>query len=125
MKVPELWCFFSSLIFCIVVAAGIVVVIHRRFQAMMVDLCEGEARARFWTLAVEAWFLLSGITASLTWRPEGEEERQLFMGSINLVKNGLSGMSNAIVLFSVGLVVFVVIRKFKGKEVEEMRKETA
>jgi hypothetical protein len=48
-------------------SAGIVAVIHRQFQAMMVDLCEGEARARFWTLAVEAWFLLSGITASLTW----------------------------------------------------------
>ena len=33
-------------------------------------------------------------------------------------------MSNAIVLFSVGLVVFIVIRKFKGKEIEEMRRET-
>lgn len=124
MKGPELWCFFSSLVFCIVVAAGIIAVIHKRFQVMMVDLCEGEARARFWTLAVEAWFLLSGITASLTWRPEGEEDRQLFMGSVNLIKSGLNGMSNAIVLFSVGLVVFIVIRKFKGKEIEEMRRET-
>lgn len=124
MKGPELWWFFSSLILCAVVATGIVVIIHKRFQVMMVDLCEGEARARFWTLAVEAWFLLSGITASLTWRPEGVEDRQLFMGSINLIKNGLSGMSNAIVLFSVGLVVFVVIRKFKGKEIQEMRKES-
>ncbi len=124
MKSPELWCFFSSLVFCIVVAAGIVVVIHKRFQVMMVDLCEGEARARFWTLAVEAWFLLSGLTASLTWRPEGEGDRQLFMGSINLIKIGLNGMSNAIVLFSAGLLIFIVIRKFKGKEIEEMRRET-
>jgi hypothetical protein len=46
------------------------------------------------------------------------------MGGINLIKNGLNGMSNAIVLFSVGLVVFAVIRKFKGKEIEEMRRET-
>ncbi len=120
----ELWHFLISLGACVSVASAIVAVIHRRFRIMMVDLCEGEARARFWTLAIEAWFVLSSVTASLTWRPDGLEERQLFLSSICLVRSGLNGMSNAIVLFSVGLVAFIVIRKLKGRE-EESRKEAA
>ncbi len=112
----------SGLVYCR--SGRYLIVIHNRFQVMMVDLCEGEVRARFWTLALEVWFLLSGITASLTWRPEGEGDQQLFIGSINLIKNRLSDMSNAIVLFSAGLVAFIVIRKLKGKEIE-MRRETA
>jgi hypothetical protein len=67
----ELWHFMASLGFCMFVAITILAVIHRRFQVMIVDLCEGEARALFWALAIEAWFILSGITSSLTWRPDG------------------------------------------------------
>ena len=121
----ELWHFLVSLGLCMGVAITIIVIIHRRFQLMMVDLCEGEARARFWTLAIEAWFFLSGITSSLTWRPDGLEERQLFLSSISLVKGGLEGMSHSIILFSMGLIAFVVIRKFKGKESTDMQKEAA
>jgi hypothetical protein len=121
----ELWHFLMSLGFCMFVAIGIIAVIHRRFQIMMVDLCEGEARARFWTLAIVAWFFLSSITSSLSWRPDGLEERQLFLSSICLVKSGLSGMSNSIILFSSGLIAFVVIRKFKGKETADSQKEAA
>jgi hypothetical protein len=119
----ELWHFLVSLGFCMFVAVTIIAVIHRRFQVMMVDLCEGEARARFWTLAIEAWFFLSSITSSLTWRPDGLEERQLFLSSIYLVKSGLQGMSNSIIVFSVGLIAFVVIRKLKGKEITDLHKE--
>ncbi len=125
MSHMELWHFLVSLGFCMLVAITIIAVIHRRFQTMMVDLCEGEARARFWTLAIEAWFFLTSITSSLTWRPDGLEERQLFLSSICLVKGGLNGMSNSIILFSIGLIVFVVIRKFKGKENPEVQKEAA
>jgi len=123
MEHSELWHFLASLGFCMFVAVTIISVIHRRFQIMMVDLCEGEARARFWTLAIEAWFFLSSITSSLTWRPEGLEQRQLFLSSICLVKGGLNGMSNSIILFSAGLIAFVVLRKFKGKEMPDMQKE--
>ena len=105
------------------VAVSIIAVIHKRFQIMMVDLCEGEARARFWTPAVEAWFFLSSLTASLAWKPEGLEERHLFLSSICLVKGGLNGMSNSIILFSVGLIAFIVIRKIKGPETALFRKE--
>ncbi|HWR71654.1 MAG TPA: hypothetical protein VN604_00630 [Nitrospirota bacterium] len=125
MGTNELWHFLASLGLCMAIAITIISVIHRRFQIMMVDLCEGEARARFWTPAIEAWFFLSSITASLTWRPDGLEERQLFLSSICLVKDGLSGMSNSIILFSAGLITFVLIRKFKGKENTDMQKETA
>lgn len=121
----ELWHFLVSLGFCMFVAVTIIAVIHRRFQVMMVDLCEGEARARFWTLAIEAWFFLSSIKSSLTWRPDGIEERQLFLSSIRLVKGGLNGMSNSIILFSVGLLVFVILRKFKGKDIIQLQKEAA
>jgi len=121
----EFWHFMASLGFCMFVAVTIISVIHRRFQIMMVDLCEGEARARFWTLAIEAWFFLSSITASLNWRPDGLEERQLFLSSICLVKGGLNGMSNSIILFSAGLIAFIVLRKFKGKEIADMQKEAA
>jgi hypothetical protein len=121
----ELWHFLASLGFCMFVAVMIIAVIHRRFQVMMVDLCEGEARARFWTLAIEAWFVLSSIASSLAWRPNSQEERQLFLSSICLVKSGLNGMSNSIILFSAGLIAFVVLRKFKGKEIKERQKEAA
>jgi hypothetical protein len=76
-------------------------------------------------LAIEAWFFLSSITSSLAWRPDGLEERQLFLSSICLVKSGLNGMSNSIILFSAGLIAFVVLRKFKGKEITDMQKEEA
>ena len=83
---------------------------------MMVDLCEGEERARFWSLAVEAWFALYSVTSALKWRPEGTSERQMFLAVVEQVKNGLQGTSTAIILFSTGLIVFVLIRKFKGSE---------
>ena len=121
----ELWHFMTSLGWRMFVAITIVAVIHRRFQIMMADLCEGEARARFRTLAIQAWFFLSGITSSLTWRPDGLEERRLFLSSICLVKSGLNGMSNSIILFSAGLIVSMVIRKFKGNEIAELQKEAA
>lgn len=121
----ELWHFLASLGFCMFVAITFITLIHRRFQAMLADLCEGEARARFWTLAIEAWFFLSSITASLTWRPDGVEERQLFLSSICLIKGGLNGMSNSIILFSVGLIAFIVLRKLKGKENTDLQKEAA
>lgn len=121
----ELWHFLVSLGFCTVVAITIIAVIHKRFQLMMVDLCEGEARARFWTPAIEAWFFLSGITSSLTWRPDGLEDRQLFLSSISLVKCGLEGMSHSIILFSLALIAFVVIRKFRGREITDIQKEAA
>ena len=121
----ELLHFLVSLGFCMVVAITIIAVIHQRLLLMMVDLCEGEARARFWTLSIEAWFFLSGITSSLTWRPDGQEARQLFLSSICLVKGGLEGMSHSIILFSMGLIAFVIIRKFKGRENSELHKEGA
>jgi len=91
----------------------------------MVDICEGKERARFWSIAVEAWFALYIISSALKWCPEGTSERQLFLAGVSQVKNGLNGTSTAIILFSIGLIVFVVIRKFKGIEKDiERRKST-
>lgn len=112
----ELLHFLVSPGFCMFVAFVIIAILHRRFQVMMVDLCEGEARARFWILAVEAWFFLSSMTATLAWRPDGTDGRALFLSSIGLIQNGLQGMSRSIILFCGGLPAFVVLRKFKGKE---------
>ena len=92
---------------------------------MMVDLCEGEERARFWTLAVEAWFALYSISSALKWSPEGTSDRQLFLAGVDQVKNGLNGTSTAIILFSIGLIVFVVIRKFRGSENDILRRKNA
>ncbi len=114
----EIGYFLMGFLFCSIIVFSIIAVIHKRFRLMMVDLCEGEARADFWTLAVEAWFFLYSISSALKWHPEGTVERQLFFASINQIKDGLNGMSNAIVMFSVGLLVFVFIRRMKGKENE-------
>lgn len=92
---------------------------------MMIDLCEGEERARFWSLAVETWFALYSISSALKWCPEGTSDRQLFLEGVTQVKNGLNGTSNAIILFSIGLIVFVVIRKFKGSENVILRRKSA
>lgn len=123
MDRSELWHFLVSLGLCTGIALFIIAIIHRRFQTMMVDLCEGEDRARFWTPAIEAWFFLSSVTAALAWKPDGLDERQLFLSSVHQVKSGLNGMSNAIILFSAGLIVFVLIRRFKGREQGEPHTE--
>lgn len=110
--------FFMGLSVCSFIVFGVIAIIHKRFRLMMVDLCEGEARADFWTLAVEAWFFLYSISSALKWHPEGITERQLFFASITQIKEGLNEMSNAIVMFSIGLLVFVFIRRIKGRENE-------
>jgi hypothetical protein len=108
--------FSAGLAICSFVVLAIITIIHKRFFVMMVDLCEGEERARFWSIAVEAWFALYSISSALKWCPEGTSERQLFLAGVNQVKDGLNGTSTAIILFSLGLIVFVLIRKFKGSE---------
>lgn len=120
----ELHYFLTGLIFCTVVVFAIVLIIHKKFNAMMVDLCEGEDRARFWTVAVEAWFFLFSMTSALKWSPDAITDRGLFLASINQIKAGLSGMSYAIILFCAGLLVFVLIRKFKGSEESARRQGT-
>jgi hypothetical protein len=121
----EVGYFLAGLAICAFVVLAIITIIHRRFSVMMVDLCEGEERARFWTLAVEAWFALYSISSALKWCPEGTSDRQLFLAGVNQVKNGLSGTSTAIILFSAALVVFVIIRKFRGSENDILRRKSA
>jgi len=117
--------FMTGLAICSFVVFAIITIIHRRFFIMMVDLCEGEERARFWTLAIEAWFALYSISSALKWCPEGTSERQLFLAGVKQIKDGLNGTSTAIILFSIGLIVFVVIRKFKGSERDNLRRNSA
>jgi hypothetical protein len=121
----EIGYFLAGLAICACVVLAIVTIIHNRFFVMMVDLCEGEERARFWTLAVEAWFALYSISSALKWHPEGTSDRQLFLAGVNQVKDGLNGTSTAIILFSIGLIVFVVIRKFRGSESDMLRRKNA
>ena len=117
--------FLTGLGICSFVVLSIIVIIHKRFSVMMVDLCEGEERARFWSLAVETWFFLYSVSFALRWSPEGTSDRQLFLAGVNQVKEGLNGTSNAIIMFSVALIVFVVIRKFKGSEKDILRRSNA
>lgn len=117
--------FLTGLGICSFVVLSIIVIIHKRFSVMMVDLCEGEERSRFWSLAVEAWFFLYSVSSALRWCPEGTSDRQLFLAGVNQVKEGLNGTSNAIIMFSVALIVFVVIRKFKGSEKDILRRSNA
>jgi hypothetical protein len=122
---PEIGYFLTGLAICSFVVLAIIIIIHKRFSVMMIDLCEGEERARFWSLAVEAWFALYSISSALKWCPEGASDRQLFLAGVNQVNNGLNGTSNAIILFSAGLIVFVIIRKFKGSENDILRRKSA
>jgi hypothetical protein len=118
-------CFLSGLAICSFVVLSIITIIHRRFLFMMVDLCEGEERASFWTLAVEAWFALYSISSALEWYPEGTSDRQLFLAGVAQVKNGLTGTSIAIVLFSTGIILFVVLRKLRGSERDILGRKSA
>ncbi len=117
--------FLTGLAICSLVVLAIIAIIHRRFSVMMEDLCEGKERARFWTPAIEAWFALYSISSALKWCPEGTSDRQLFLAGINQIKDGLNGTSTAIILFSIGLIVFVVIRKFKGSENDMLGRKNA
>jgi len=119
----ELGYFLLGISFCSFIILTVIVIIHKRFRIMMIDLCEGEARANFWTLAVEAWFFIYSVSAALHWRPDGTAERQFFLASICQIKEGLNGMSNSIIMFSVGLLAFVFLRKFRGRDNELLEKE--
>jgi len=121
----EIGYFLTGLAICSFVVLSIIIIIRKRFSVMMIDLCEGEERARFWSLAVEAWFALYSISSALRWCPEGTSDRQLFLAGVNQVKNGLNGTATAIILFSIGLIVFVIIRKFKGTESDILRRKSA
>jgi len=121
----EIGYFLTGLAICSFLVLSIIIIIHKRFSVMMIDLCEGEERARFWSLAVEAWFALYSVSSALKWCPEGTSDRQLFLAGVDQVKNGLNGTSNAIILFSTGLIVFVIIRKFKGSENDILRRKSA
>jgi hypothetical protein len=120
----EIHYFLIGLFFCIIIVLTIIFIIHERFYVMMIDLCEGEDRARFWTVAVEAWFFLFSVTSALKWCPDAITDRELFLASIEQIKAGLSDMSYAIILFCAGLLMFVAIRKFKGREVSIGGQET-
>jgi hypothetical protein len=117
--------FLTGLAICTFVVLSMIIVIHKRFLVMMSDLCEGEERAGFWTLAVEAWFALYSISSALQWSPAGTSDRELFLAGIAQVKNGLTGTSTAIILFSTGLIAFVVLGKFRGIESDILRKKIA
>ena len=103
--------FLSGFLLCMVIALVIIVIIHKKLCVLLSDLCEGESRAQFWAYSVEVWFFLYSISSALRWSPEGLSDRQLFFASIHQIKDGLNGMSTAIVLFSAILIAFVLIKK--------------
>lgn len=115
--------FLLGFLLCVIVTFGIIAIIHKKLFVLLTDLCEGEARAWFWTNAIEVWFFLYSISSALRWCPEGRSDRQLFFANIHQIKDGLKGMSNAIIMLSAGLLVFVLIRKFKGHENNAFRRE--
>ena len=108
---------------CTLIAVGIIVIIHRKLLVLLTDLCEGEARALFWTYAIEVWFFLYSISSSLRWCPDGDSGRQLFFTSVKQLKDGIHGMSTALITVSVGLLAFVMIRKFTASELKELRRD--
>ena len=121
----EIGCFRAGLGVCASIVLAIITIIHRRFLIMMVDLSEGEEWARFWTLAVAAWFALYSISSTLKCRPEGASERQLLLAGMDQATNGFSGASTAVILFSIGLIVLVVIRKYRGCEDDMLGRKSA
>lgn len=113
--------FLSGFFLCMVIASVIIAIIHKKLSMLLSDLCEGESRAQFWTYAIEVWFFLLGISSALRWFPDGLSDRQLFFASIHQIKDGLNGMSTAIILFSAILIAFVLIRKFPKSNSGERR----
>jgi hypothetical protein len=113
--------FLTGFFVCMVITLAIIAIIHKKLSVLLSDLCEGESRAQFWAYAVEVWFFLYSISSALRWRPEGFSERQLFFASIQQIKDGLNGMSIAIVLFSGILIAFVLMRNFTKRDRRERR----
>ena len=112
--------FLSGFALCALTTLIIIVIIHRKLFVLLTDLCEGEARALFWTYAIEVWFFLYSISSALRWCPDGDSGRQLFFTSVKQLKDGINGMSTALIMVSVGLLAFVMIRKFTGCNNKEL-----
>lgn len=115
--------FLSGFALCVLITLIIIVIIHRKLLVLLTDLCEGEARALFWTYAIEVWFFLSSTSSALRWGPDGDSGRQLFFTSVKQLKDGIQGMSTSLIMVSVGLLAFVMIRKFAGREHKELRRD--
>ena len=114
--------FLSGFALCVLITLIIVVIIHRKLFVLLTDLCEGESRALFWTSSIEVWFFLYSTSSAMRWISEGTSHNELFFITVQQLKYGFSGMSTAIIMVSVGLLIFTVIRKFTGYEHKELRR---
>jgi len=115
--------FLTGLLLCTVVILGIIAIVHRKLFLLLTDLCKRESRAFFWTYAIEVWFFLYSISSALRWCPDGTSDRVLFFTTIKQIKDGLSGTSTALMMFSAGLLAFVLIRTFTATEKSDLSKE--
>jgi len=114
--------FLSGFALCAIITLIIILIIHRKLFVLLTDLCEFEERALIWTFAIEVWFFLYSTSAALKWGPLVTSDRQLFFSTINQIKEGLNGMWTALIMLSVGLLVFIMIRKVSGREHEAPRR---
>jgi len=121
--IEQVYFFLSGFALCVLITLIIIVIIHRNLFVLLTDLCEGEARALFWTYAIEVWFFLYSTSSALKWGPLATSGRQLFFSTITQIKEGLNGMSTALIIVSVGLLVFTVIRKITACEHNELRRK--
>jgi len=115
--------FLTGLLLCTVVILGIITIIHRKLFLLLTDLCKGESRASFWAYAIEVWFFLYSLSSALRWCPDGTSARELFFTTIKQIKDGLSGMSTALIMFSAGLLAFVLIRTLASPGKSDLSKE--
>jgi len=115
--------FLSGFALCALITLSIIVIIHRKLFILLTDLCEGEARALFWTYAIEVWFFLYSTSAALRWSSDGTSHNELFFITVQQLKDGFSGMSTALIMVSVGLLVFTVFRKITVCEEKELRRK--
>ena len=105
--------FLSGFTLCALITLIIILIIHRKLFVLLTDLCEGESRALFWTSAIEVWFFLYSTSSAMRWISEGTCHNKLFFITVQQLKYGFSGMSTALIMISVGLLVFTVIGKFQ------------
>ena len=122
MNMIEQAYFLSGFALCVIITLTIILIIHRKLFVLLTDLCEGEARALFWTSAIEVWFFLYSTSSAMQWISEETSHNDLFFVTVQQLKYGFSGMSTAIVMVSIGLLVFTVIRKITAYENKDLRR---
>jgi len=113
-----IYVFASATLLATLVAVGICVLFRRALVALLTEVCEGEARGRFWALFGNSCVVLTTLFTSIFFVPIDEKTAETPTAMLNVfvstLRGGLFGLLAT--LGVLGLVLIVAIAAFNARQ---------